>query len=89
MADPRHHRVRELLEPIRTAQNELATLQREVAAGPFPDAVLRGPDGDVRVSELFGEHDDLVLSFQHGNGLRLLHVVGRRGERGFRGHQPR
>ena len=66
MTDPRFDRMRRLHEQIRTARDELVRLQRDMADGPFPDAVLKGLDGEVRISELFGEHDDLILSFNMG-----------------------
>ena len=58
--------MRELMQQIRGAQRELNELQRRVAAGPMDDAVLQGPEGDVPLSALFGDHDDLVLSFNMG-----------------------
>ncbi|MEM6927133.1 MAG: DUF899 family protein [Myxococcota bacterium] len=64
--DPTQQRMADLHQQIRAAQQELASLLRKSADGPFPDAVLQGPDGDVRVSELFGDHEDLILSFNMG-----------------------
>ncbi|MEN0060782.1 MAG: DUF899 family protein [Myxococcota bacterium] len=66
MTDPRFERLRELHEQLHATQAEMASLQRELADGPVDDVVLQGPDGDVRLSELFGEHEDLILSFNMG-----------------------
>ncbi len=58
-----------LYEEILERQGRLTELLR--ARGPEPvrkDYVFRGPDGEVRLSDLFGDKDDLLVVHNMGRG---------------------
>jgi predicted dithiol-disulfide oxidoreductase (DUF899 family) len=63
-------RLEALQREIEAARRELVLLLKERARGPVDDAVLAGPGGPVRLSELFGEHQELIVSFNMGRQCR-------------------
>ena len=56
------------LEELRRAQQELAGLRRHLPPEPVKDYELKGPGGPVRISEMFGDKDDLILVHNMGAG---------------------
>ena len=65
----------ELEREIAIAQNELAEaqqklvkLRRQLPPEPVKDYELRSADGPVRISEMFGDKDDLILIHNMGAG---------------------
>lgn len=64
--DERHARMDALYREIAVARAELVALLKAEAARPVDDVTFLGPDGPVRLSELFGDKDELVLSFNMG-----------------------
>jgi predicted dithiol-disulfide oxidoreductase (DUF899 family) len=66
---PTEARVREAFERVRAAKTELLALVRARGPEPVADHTLRNPDGtEVRLSALFGEHDDLLVVHNMGRG---------------------
>lgn len=61
-------RAGELEQEIMSRRAELAELQRRLATEPIEDLTFRDADGEVRLSDLFGDRDDLLL----------VHNMGRR-----------
>lgn len=59
--DDTQTRMAALFHEIAAARAELRELQRSTALGAVEDYVLEGPDGPVRLSELFGDGDDLIV----------------------------
>lgn len=59
-------RIEALHREIETARRELVALLKEEARQLVPDAVLQGRDGPVKLSELFGTQDELIVSFNMG-----------------------
>jgi predicted dithiol-disulfide oxidoreductase (DUF899 family) len=59
-------RLEALYREIEAARRELVVLLKEKAQGPVDDYLLQGPQGPVRLSELFGERDELIVSFNMG-----------------------
>ena len=55
-------------EELRRAQQKLAGLRRHLPPEPVKDYELKGPDGPVRISEMFGDKDDLILVHNMGAG---------------------
>lgn len=53
---------------IQERQEELELLRRARGPEPVEDHLLQGPEGPLRLSALFGDHDDLLL----------IHNMGRR-----------
>ena len=56
------------LEELEQAQQKLAKLRRQLPPEPVRDYELRGVDGTVRISEMFGDKDDLILVHNMGAG---------------------
>jgi predicted dithiol-disulfide oxidoreductase (DUF899 family) len=65
--EPTDARLEALYREIAAARHELVALLKERARRPVDDVTLAGPDGPVRLSELFGDHDELILSFNMGS----------------------
>ena len=62
-------RVAALEKKLRLLKQELAALRQSMAPQPVSDYTLRAHDGsDVRLSEMFGAHDDLILVHNMGRG---------------------
>lgn len=55
-------------EELSRAQQKLADLRRRLPPEPVKDYELNGPDGPVRISEMFGDKDDLILVHNMGAG---------------------
>jgi predicted dithiol-disulfide oxidoreductase (DUF899 family) len=53
-------------EELEQAKQRLAALRRRVQPEPVQDYELRGPDGNVKLSTLFGDKDDLILIHNMG-----------------------
>ena len=53
---------------LEKAQQRLKEVRRRVPSEPVQDYRLRGPDGPVRLSELFGAKSDLILIHNMGTG---------------------
>jgi len=53
---------------LEKAQQRLKEVRRRVPSEPVEDYELRGPDGPVRLSELFGDKPDLILIHNMGTG---------------------
>lgn len=53
---------------IMALQGELRALQAAIEPQPVEDYVLQGWDGPVRLSDLFGDKDDLILIHNMGAG---------------------
>jgi len=53
---------------LEKAQQRLKEVRRRVPSEPVQDYRLRGPDGPVRLSELFGGKSDLILIHNMGTG---------------------
>jgi predicted dithiol-disulfide oxidoreductase (DUF899 family) len=61
--------VRAAYERIEAERDRLAELQRQMPPEPVPDYELVGSDGSpVRLYELFGESDDLIVVHNMGRG---------------------
>ena len=57
-----HDREREIFR----LQEELDELRRSLPPSPIEDFELEGPEGPVRLSDLFGEKDDLIVIHNMG-----------------------
>ena len=55
-------------EELGRAQQRLASLRRQVPPEPVRDYELEGPVGPVRISEIFGDRNDLILIHNMGAG---------------------
>ena len=55
-------------EQILALRAKLRELQAEVEPQEVEDYVFASPDGDIRLSELFGEHDALFVIHNMGAG---------------------
>lgn len=53
---------------LEKAQQRLKEVRRRVPSEPVQDYRLHGPDGAVRLSELFGDKPDLILIHNMGTG---------------------
>jgi predicted dithiol-disulfide oxidoreductase (DUF899 family) len=60
-------RLEALQREIEAARREMVALLKERAQGPVDDYLLQGPRGPVRLSELFGGRDELIVSFNMGS----------------------
>lgn len=60
--------INRLQEEIVGKKKDLARLRQETPNEPVEDYLLRGPDGDLRLSDLFGEKDDLLVVHNMGRG---------------------
>lgn len=67
MRQERASKLRELHGKLQEIQGELCRVQREGALGEVEDHAFLGPDGPVRLSDLFGERRDLVLVHNMGS----------------------
>ena len=71
MAESRSELEREIAavqEDLDKARRKLVNLRRRLPAEPVRDYELNGADGPVRLSELFGDGDDLILVHNMGTG---------------------
>lgn len=66
-------RLQELHAELQRIQAAMCEVQRAAALGVVDDHVLEGPNGAVRLSELFGDKDDLVLV--HNMGQRCSYCT--------------
>ena len=55
-------------EDLDEARRRLVKLRRRLPPEPVKDYVLRSADGPVRLSEMFGDKDDLILIHNMGGG---------------------
>jgi len=56
---------------VEAAKKKLAQAYRDAAQMTVPDVTLRATDGsDVKLSDLFGDHTDLILVHNMGKGCR-------------------
>ena len=55
-------------EDLDEARRRLVKLRRRLPPEPVKDYVLRSADGPVRLSEMFGDKDDLILIHNMGEG---------------------
>lgn len=76
MSDASDARLEALQREIEAARREMVALLKERAKGPVEDAVLQGPTGPVKLSELFGDQRELILSFNMGKGCRYCTLWG-------------
>ena len=53
---------------LERARRRLAELRRRLPAEPVEDYELKRPDGPVRISQMFGDKDDLILIHNMGVG---------------------
>lgn len=65
-AEARLKEIQSLAQEVYEKQTRLAELLRSGPEEPVEDAVFQGADGDVRLSELFGDQDDLILVHNMG-----------------------
>lgn len=66
---PNEAEMRAAYERVRTAKADLLRLVRARGPEPVEDHTLRNPDGtEVRLSDLFGAHDDLLVVHNMGKG---------------------
>ena len=56
------------LADLEQAKQRLVELRRQVPPEPVADYELRGPDGGVKLSTMFGEKSDLILIHNMGSG---------------------
>lgn len=56
------------LEEIEAARRKLVKLRRRLPPEPVKDYELKNVDGPVRLSEMFGDKDDLILVHNMGTG---------------------
>ena len=62
MAQDIQNEMQTLYASLQETRERLNQLKRETARGEIEDYSLTGPDGEsIRLSSLFGEHDDLVV----------------------------
>lgn len=66
-SDETKARMQELNERVRVARGELIALMRAQAPEPVEDFTLQGPDGDVPLSSLFGDKDELIVIHNMGS----------------------
>jgi predicted dithiol-disulfide oxidoreductase (DUF899 family) len=59
-------RLKALREQIAEARREMRKIQESTPAEPVKDYVLAGKDGEVQLSELFGEKDELFVIHNMG-----------------------
>lgn len=55
-------------EELETARLKLVALRRRLPPEPVKNYELRSPDGPVKLSEMFGDKDDLILIHNMGAG---------------------
>ena len=55
-------------EELDKARKKLVKLRRQLPPEPVRDCELRNTDGPVRLSEMFGDKDDLILIHNMGEG---------------------
>ena len=65
-ADARTEEIRSLYQDIQAKQKRLAELLRSGPEEVVEDWVFDGPKGKVKLSELFGDQDDLILVHNMG-----------------------
>ena len=53
---------------LEKAQQRLKEVRRRVPSEPVRDYELHGPDGPIRLSEVFGDKSDLILIHNMGSG---------------------
>ena len=53
---------------LEKAQQRIKEIRRRVPSEPVQDYQLRGPDGAISLSELFGDKSDLILIHNMGTG---------------------
>ena len=56
------------LEDLEKAKQRLAELRRQMPPEPVEDYELKGPDGAVKLSAMFGDKSDLILVHNMGSG---------------------
>ena len=56
------------LEDLEKAKQRLAELRRQMPPEPVEDYELKGPDGEVKLSGMFGDKADLILIHNMGSG---------------------
>jgi predicted dithiol-disulfide oxidoreductase (DUF899 family) len=66
-------RLQALEKDIAAKLGEMTALLKEWAGATVEDYVLKGPDGPVRLSELFGDSDDLIVV--HNMGSRCTYCT--------------
>lgn len=59
-------RIKELEKRLYETAQELFEARKETTPEPVQDYTLRTADGDVKLSELFGDHDTLLLTHNMG-----------------------
>lgn len=63
-------------QELEEAQRKLAELRRRIPREQVSDYQLHGPDGPVRLSDLFGEKEDLILVHNMGSGCSYCTLWG-------------
>ncbi len=66
MSETAAARLSELHQRLTSLEQEIATTRRQVAETEVPDYQLAGRDGPVRLGELFGERDQLIVIHNMG-----------------------
>ena len=68
MSDPDQHEqaIQSLYEDIQKKQKQLYELLKQRGPETVEDHALKGPDGDVSLSALFGDHEDLLVVHNMG-----------------------